>query len=85
MSWVADEWTMGALVRLLVREDEPQFTRARRLIQRRAARGAPVLITSLDEGKRSSNDFSMDRARFARFRQGEGSRELPLSRILTIL
>ena len=34
-------------VRFLVRDDEPQFARARRLIQHGAARGEPVLISLL--------------------------------------
>ncbi|HET9107341.1 MAG TPA: type II toxin-antitoxin system VapC family toxin [Steroidobacteraceae bacterium] len=35
----------NVLVRFLVRDDEPQFARARRLIQQGAARGEPVLIS----------------------------------------
>jgi len=34
----------NVLVRFLVRDDEPQFVRARRLIQHGVARGEPVLI-----------------------------------------
>jgi len=37
----------NVLVRFLVRDDEPQFARARRLIQHGAARGEPVLISLL--------------------------------------
>jgi predicted nucleic-acid-binding protein len=37
----------NVLVRFLVRDDEPQFARARRLIQQGAARGEPVLISLL--------------------------------------
>lgn len=37
----------NVLVRFLVRDDEPQFVRARRLIQQGAARGESVLISLL--------------------------------------
>jgi predicted nucleic-acid-binding protein len=37
----------NVLVRFLVRDDEPQFARARRLIQHGPARGEPVLISLL--------------------------------------
>ncbi len=37
----------NVLVRFLVRDDEPQFLRARRLIQHGTARGEPALISLL--------------------------------------